>query len=54
VAFNAATKAQVIALPTSGKWNVVVSGNSAGTKVLSTVTGGKVTVPPQTTMVLEK
>ena len=54
VAFNAATKAQVIALPTSGKWNVVVSGNSAGTKVLSTVTGGKVTVPPQTTVVLEK
>lgn len=54
VAMNATTAPQSIALPSSGKWNVVVSGNSAGTKVLSVVNGGKVSVPAQTTIVLEK
>ena len=54
VAFNATTKSQSLALPSSGKWNVVVSGGVAGTKTLSVVNGGKVSVPPQTTVVLEK
>jgi len=54
VAFNASTNPQIVSLPTSGKWNLVVSGSSAGLKVLSTVNGGKVTVPAQSTVVLEK
>ena len=54
VAINASLTAQSIALPSSGKWNVVVSGGVAGTKVLSVVNGGKVSVPPQSTVVLQK
>ncbi|MEI6763030.1 MAG: type I pullulanase [Actinomycetes bacterium] len=54
VAINASTAAQSVALPSSGKWNVVVSGGVAGTKVLSVVNGGKVSVPPQSTVVLQK
>jgi hypothetical protein len=54
VAINASTTAQSVALPSSGKWNVVVSGGVAGTKTLSVVNGGKVSVPPQSTVVLQK
>ena len=54
VAFNATTGPQSLSLPASGKWNVVVNGSSAGTKVLSVTKGSKVSIPAQTTIVLEQ
>ena len=54
VAFNATTTTQSVLLPTSGTWKIVVSGGSAGTKVLSTTKGSQVKVPAQTTFVLEQ
>ena len=52
VAFNATTMTQSVGLPSSGKWSVVVSGKSAGTKLLSVVKGSKFNIPAQTSMVL--
>lgn len=54
VAFNASTTPQIITLPSSGLWKLVVSGSSAGTKPLSTLKGSTVKVPSQTTVVLQQ
>ena len=54
VAFNATTTPQSVLLPNSGTWKVVVSGGTAGTKVLSTTKGSQVKVAPQTSIVLEQ
>ncbi|MEI6649078.1 MAG: type I pullulanase [Actinomycetes bacterium] len=54
VGFNATTAPQSLTLPASGKWNVVVNGSVAGTKVLAVVKGAKVTIPAQTSIVLEQ
>jgi pullulanase len=54
VAFNATTVPQSVLLPSGGSWNVVVSGASAGVKVLSTSKGSQVKVAPQSTLVLEQ
>ncbi len=54
VTFNATTTAQSVLLPSNGNWKAVVSGGTAGTKVLSTVKGSQVKIPPQTTLVLEQ
>ena len=54
VAYNATTTAQTLLLPAGGTWNAVVSGGTAGVKVLSTTKGSQVKVPPQSTLVLEQ
>ena len=54
VAFNATTSTQSLSLPSSGSWKVVVSGNTAGTKAISTVKGSAIKVPAQSSVVLEK
>ena len=54
VALNATTVPQSVQLPSSGTWNLVVNGNNAGTKVLSSIKGAKLTIPAQTSIVLER
>ena len=54
VAYNATGIPSKIALPSGGKWNVVVSGSTAGTKVLSTIHAAAVSVPAHTSLVLEQ
>lgn len=54
VAFNATTSTQSISLPSSGSWNLVVSGNRAGAKALSTIKGSQVKIPAQSSIVLER
>lgn len=54
VAMNATTTIQSVSLPSAGTWNLVVSGATAGTKVLSTIKGSQVKIPPQTSVVLEQ
>ena len=54
VAYNATAIASKVSLPSSGKWNVVVSGNNAGTKVLSSFKGASVSVPAHGSIVLEQ
>jgi pullulanase len=54
VAFNATTTPQLVLLPAGGSWNAVVSGGSAGVRVLSTLHGSQVKVAPQSTLVLEQ
>ncbi len=54
VAFNATTTPQSVLLPSSGTWKVVVSGGTAGVKVLATAKGSQVKVAPQTSIVLEQ
>ena len=54
VAFNATTTPQSVLLPSSGTWKVVVSGGTAGVKVLATTKGSQVKVAAQTSIVLEQ
>jgi len=52
VAFNATNIVQSVALPSAGRWSVVVSGKTAGTKLLSVFKASKVNIPAQTSVVL--
>jgi pullulanase len=54
VAFNATTTPQTILLPSGGSWKIVVNGNLAGLRVLSTSKGSQVKVAGQTSIVLEQ
>ncbi len=54
VAFNATTISQSVLLPAGGSWKIVVNGNTAGVKILSSVKGSQVKVAPQTSIVLEQ
>ena len=54
VAFNATATPQSVLLPSSGTWKIVVSGGTAGIKVLATSKGSQVKVAPQTSIVLEQ
>ncbi len=54
VAFNATAIPSTVSLPTGGKWNLVVSGNIAGTKVLSSIKANSVLVPAHGSIVLER
>jgi pullulanase len=55
VAHNPNTSVVTVSLPIKGDWKVVVKGATAGTKVLLTLkAASKVSVDPQTTLVLEK
>jgi pullulanase len=42
----------VVNLPNKNKWTILVKGNVAGTKPIETLTGNKLTIAGQTTMVL--
>lgn len=52
VIYNANKAAKEVALPASADWNVVVNDKKAGTEVLSTFNGDKVTIAPLSMMVL--
>src|SRR5690606_6445102 len=53
VIYNANPSGQTVALPAvSDTWHVVVDDTRAGTDVIRTVSGGSVTVPPLSMMVL--
>jgi pullulanase len=54
VAYNATATQSTVSLPTGGKWNVVVSGNSAGTKVLSVIKTSSISLPAHSSLVLEQ
>ncbi len=54
VAYNATSTPSKVTLPSGGKWSLVVSGNVAGTKVLSSMSGSQVTVPALGSIVLEQ
>ena len=54
VIHNPNATAQMIKLPKAGKWSIVVSGDNAGTSVLSAGTMTQVSVPAQSTMVLQQ
>ncbi len=54
VAYNATSTPSKVTLPSGGKWNLVVSGNIAGTKVLSSINAQQVTVPALGSIVLEQ
>ena len=51
IAYNASKEAQEITIP-EGTWNVCIKDNKAGIEVLETVSGGKVTVGPISTLAL--
>ncbi len=53
VIFNANNAETTVTLP-DGVWDVYINGEDAGTEVLDTITGGKVTVAPISAMVLVK
>jgi pullulanase len=52
VIHNANPGAVKMTLPNSKKWSVFINGAKAGTKVLQSVTGGKLSVAGQSTIVL--
>ncbi|HYK75052.1 MAG TPA: type I pullulanase, partial [Pseudoneobacillus sp.] len=52
VIYNANNSAKEVTLPTSEDWNVVVDDKAAGTDIIRTVSGNKVTVEPLSIMVL--
>jgi pullulanase len=52
VIHNSNTSATTITLPNSKQWDVVVKGSIAGTKTLQKITGNKVVVPAQSTLVV--
>ncbi len=54
VAYNATSTPSKVTLPSGGKWSLIVSGNVAGTKVLSSMSGSQVTVPALGSIVLEQ
>lgn len=54
VIHNPNASAQKIKLPKSGKWSIVVSGEKAGTRVISAGTMAEVSVAGQSTMVLQQ
>jgi pullulanase/glycogen debranching enzyme len=54
VIHNPNASAQNVKLPKAGKWSVVVSGDKAGTSVISAGTMSEVSVAPQSTMVLQQ
>jgi pullulanase len=51
IIYNANKVPTTVTIP-EGDWNVYVKGNQAGTEVLATISGGKVTVDPISTIVL--
>lgn len=52
VIHNATDSEQVITLPTSANWQLVVNGEKAGTEVIETIKGDMVTVTPHSSFVL--
>jgi pullulanase len=52
VIFNPNLTATTVALPITGKWSAVVKGAVAGTKTLETISGGKISVAGQSTLVI--
>ena len=54
VIHNANATAQAIKLPKGGKWSVVVAGDQAGTKAISSGTMTSISVAAQSTTVLEQ
>jgi pullulanase len=52
VIHNPNAGATSVTLPNGKKWAIVVKGSVAGTKIIESITAGKVTVAGQTTMVL--
>lgn len=51
IVYNANKEATTLTVP-AGDWNVYVKGNKAGTEILETISGGKVTVDPISALVL--
>ena len=51
IIYNASKEAQEITIP-EGTWNVCIKDNKAGIEVIETVSGGKVTVSPISTLAL--
>jgi len=51
VAFNAGDKDETVSLPVNSDWNIVVDGEKAGVKTISTISGDKISVPPMSTIV---
>jgi pullulanase len=54
VVHNAKTTAQIISLPKSGTWSVLVEGSSAGTSALRKVTGSSIEVGARSTLVMSQ
>ena len=54
VIHNPNATAQTVKLPKAGKWSIVVSGDKAGTTVISSGTMSEVSVSGQSTMVLQQ
>ena len=54
VIHNPNTTAQEVKLPKAGKWSVVVAGDQAGTKVISSGTMASINVAGQSTTVLQR
>ncbi len=54
VIHNPNATAQNVKLPKAGKWSIVVSGDKAGTSVISSANMATVNVGPQSTMVLQQ
>jgi pullulanase len=52
VIHNSAAKNTTVTLPNKGKWSVVVQGSIAGLKPINIFTGGSVSAPAQSTLVL--
>ena len=52
VIHNATDSEQVISLPKSADWQLVVNGETAGTDVIEVVSGDSVTVTPNSSYVL--
>jgi pullulanase len=53
IIYNANKTASTVTIP-EGDWNVYVKGKKAGTEILETISGGKVTVDPISTLILVK
>ena len=51
IAYNASKEAKELTIP-EGTWNVCIKDNKAGIEVLETVTGGKITISPISTIAL--
>jgi pullulanase/glycogen debranching enzyme len=54
VIHNPSATVQEIKLPKAGKWSVVVAGDQAGTKVISSSTMTSISVAGQSTTVLQQ
>ena len=54
VIHNPNATAQTVKLPKAGKWSIVVSGDKAGTSVISSASMSEVSVSGQSTMVLQQ